>query len=51
MIDEIYAKEGAEQAAKALRIAFDGLKKSEVIAILNEMSDEGRERYSRLLGI
>ena len=51
MIDEIYAKEGAEQAAKALRIAFDGLKRSEVIAILNEMSDEGRERYSKLLGI
>lgn len=51
MIDEIYVKEGAEQARIALKLAFDGLKKSEVESILNEMSSEGKERYSKILGL
>lgn len=51
LIDEIYAKEGAEKARLALRITFDGLKKSEIEAILNEMSTEGNERYRALLGL
>lgn len=50
-IDEIYAKEGINGATIAIRLALDGISKDEKLKIINNMSDEGKERYTKIAGI
>ena len=48
-LDSILAKDGEQIVSRVIKLTVIGMKKSEVEALFNGMSDEGKQRYMKMI--
>lgn len=51
MLDEIYARQGAEKTESCVKISIQGIPKIEIKAIYNGLTADGKQKYGKYLGV
>lgn len=51
MLDEIYARQGAEKTESCIKISIQGIPKSEIKVLYSGLTTEGKQKYGQYLGV